>query len=298
MKLPFSKYHSLENHFILFDTGAFTHTQKEWLLKIFLSQEKKIQKLCHTRLGIGADGILLLTEISENHFLLRIFNADGTEAENCLNGLRCAVFHIIKNKKKLSDWDISQAKIFITITTHTFFCHYDKTTGEIITFSPAAHYHREESIELEQQKKITGSVLSIGNPHFIITQEMNSEDTREKKIAWLGKYGHTIECHERFAHKTNVELLWQEKNQEQKNNDSYYMIIHERGVGMTAACSSGVACALWLLYVRQKIEKDRKISIIMPGGQVVCWITQDEKIALQATAHHIFDGFLPIDDSH
>ena len=79
---PFAKYSGCGNDFILFDNreGKFP-----------LSQPGLISSLCHRNFGIGADGVLLLERSSSADCRMRIFNADGSEAEMCGNGLRCFI---------------------------------------------------------------------------------------------------------------------------------------------------------------------------------------------------------------
>jgi len=79
-KISFSKYSGCGNDFILVDNrnGEFP-----------IEDESLIQDLCRRSLGIGADGLILLENSQNADYRMRIFNADGREAEMCGNGLRC-----------------------------------------------------------------------------------------------------------------------------------------------------------------------------------------------------------------
>src|ERR1700722_16374050 len=80
LKLPFSKYSGCGNDFVLVDNRN----------SIFpLKNPSAIPSMCHRQKGIGADGVILLEKSSKADFKMRIFNANGSEAEMCGNGIRC-----------------------------------------------------------------------------------------------------------------------------------------------------------------------------------------------------------------
>lgn len=81
--IPFSKMHGNGNDFIIIDNREHYLSARE---------KKLIRKLCQRRLGIGADGLMLIDFKKENHFHLTYFNADGNKAAMCANGARCAVY--------------------------------------------------------------------------------------------------------------------------------------------------------------------------------------------------------------
>jgi diaminopimelate epimerase len=80
MEISFTKYEGAGNDFVLVDDRD---------LHFPLHDAKWIQRLCHRRFGIGADGVILLQHDPAADFRMRIFNSDGSEAEGCGNGLRC-----------------------------------------------------------------------------------------------------------------------------------------------------------------------------------------------------------------
>ncbi|HEX4840067.1 MAG TPA: hypothetical protein VFU89_06465, partial [Rhabdochlamydiaceae bacterium] len=82
MQLPFAKYHGAGNDFVIFDDRN---------LKFPTEDQKFIEHLCEHRLGVGADGVVVLQLSEKADFRMRIFNADGKEAAQCGNGLRCLV---------------------------------------------------------------------------------------------------------------------------------------------------------------------------------------------------------------
>ena len=160
---------------------------------------------------------------------------------------------------------------------------YDYRSGLINTACEAAQIKDKKEIDLSLSEKISGTLVSVGNPHFVIQEK--------KEPLWLLSYGSAIEKHNFFPEKTNVELLIK------REKGLYELFIHERGVGYTAACGSGAAAATWLLFEQKEIQREEKISISMPGGTLISWITKEQKIALEASAQLVFDGFLTIDEA-
>lgn len=110
----FVKYHSLGNNFIIFD----------WYKKPDMYVEKELKdsnfinlviKLCDRYKGVGADGVIIIKRNQARccHAML-IYNADGTQAENCLNGLRCVVHYLFTTYKLPNQFSIGIGKQFVS----------------------------------------------------------------------------------------------------------------------------------------------------------------------------------------
>ena len=142
---------------------------------------------------------------------------------------------------------------------------------------PKGTVHEKTTITItdhcNKKQKLTGTLVNVGNPHFILFQKQT--------LDWLTQNGKLIETDQSFPNKTNVEFVWQDDGEK----DSYNVIVYERGCGITQACGSGAAAITSLLFYKKTIEQNRKITLCFPGGQITCWITPDEHIALQADAH-------------
>ena len=92
--MKFSKIHGLGNDFIVLD-----ETECE-LFKNDSERTEFTKKYCDRKFGVGADGVLFMRKSSNNDFRMQIINSDGSEAENCVNGLRCVNAEIFVNKRK------------------------------------------------------------------------------------------------------------------------------------------------------------------------------------------------------
>ena len=270
MTKKFFKYQSLGNDFILFD----------WYLKNDSFIEKNISKkdwpqfvinICKRLFAIGADGILILKKNQKlNLPEMLIYNSDGTQAEICLNGLRCTALHLYTNHKF--------AKIFkLKIGSQIIECKIIKKNKKINILNKieSAKYIGKKIIQINN-KKIIGHIVNVGNPHFIVFEKTNLE--------WLKKYGSKIETNKIFPNKTNVEFVWQDKN------NNFNAIVYERGCGITLACSSGATAIIWALFQLKKLKIKEKITLNMPGGQIESFINNNYAIVLQATANFVFEG--------
>ncbi len=258
----FYKYQSLGNHFIIFDWRNKNQASIESLL-LSASWPSLVQKLCTPNTSIGGNNVLVFY----NNNQLRIFNADGTEAENCLNGLRCIALHYAQSNK------LSEHQFTINTTDHTITCSISNRM--ITTYSPSA-INKGQLISMGK----IGNVILTGNPHFIVQEDCS--------LKWLSQHGASLEHDPQFPNKTNVEFLWKKTD---KQNE-YNMLIHERGVGITSSCSSGAAAAVWLLFTQNRCESEEKIIIHMPGGSLTTWINTENAIALHAPAFFLYQGDL------
>src|SRR3989338_9463056 len=104
MKISFLKIHGLGNDFVVINE----------LNKIQVPEKDKkafAEKYCNRRFSIGADGVLFLQSSQKADFRMRVFNPDGSEAENCVNGLRCVSFaYSLWNQTKSKNFSIEVSK--------------------------------------------------------------------------------------------------------------------------------------------------------------------------------------------
>lgn len=315
MLSTFHKYQSLGNHFVILDWLEYDQDETKTLLA---SPEWQpiVKRLCCPKTGVGADSVLIILS-NDNKFTMRIFNRDGSEAENCLNGARCVASYLInqKNIPRPLDLCIGQTACRFTVNdslivtenivarscgTITLNVDNSMITYPPLPLDPHAVYAscdelRETTEEpghpisrgyLQPKEKhhiIEGTIADVGNPHLIIFSHITHET--------LKTIGPLLEHHPAFPNRTNIEWVWPDERQP----NTFHMLIHERGVGPTDACSSGVAAALGVLYQHNKISKLEDISIAMPGGTISGSIQADGKITLRAPAFYLFSGTLSSD---
>lgn len=278
MLTHFIKYQSLGNDFILFDWYQESLARIDAIIQPSQWAET-VRLLCNRHTGIGADGVLILkNNLHVNQPEMIIYNADGSHALMCMNGLRCVAHYLFTTYAPHQEWSIrigtQQAQCSAT---------YHNNTILITTNIANNTYYGTTTIQVDH-KSLEGHIVSVGNPHFIIYQETT--------LSWLEKYGSIIEHHKKFPEKTNVEFLWNitESNMPHQH---YYILVHERGCGITQACSSGVAASLVALINTHHIKPNELVTISMPGGSVTGCVNCKNNVILTAQAHLVFKGDIP-----
>ena len=272
MLLEFSKMHGLGNDFMVVDNVTQNH---------FFSTEQ-IRRLADRNFGIGFDQLLVVEPPydPEMDFHYRIFNADGSEVEQCGNGARCfARFVRIKgltNKHKIG---VSTAKGNIIlqveqdglVTVNMGKPIWQPKDIPFIAEQLADSY----SLEVNGKQYQVGAV-SMGNPHCVtIVDDLDKLEINE--------IGAAIENHARFPQRVNAGFM-------QIIDRNYIRLrVYERGCGETLACGTG-ACAA--VAVGQKLGLlNNKVKVDLPGGQLrICYDVQAGNVFMTGPAKHVYDG--------
>lgn len=221
MRIPFSKYSGCGNDFILIDNREdFFDEQNPQL----------IARLCHRRLGIGADGLILLKKSLRADFRMRIFNADGGEAEMCGNGIRCLT-------RFIHDLNISGQSFLIETMFQQAHVSLSKDLVSVKLPNPS-EIHFSSTIPVDG-RSLTIHFLDTGVPHAVIFVD-NLEDDSLMKLA------PKIRSHRHFKSKgANVDFA------KISSDGTVSIRTYERGVeGETLACGTGaVATAIAAAHV-------------------------------------------------
>ncbi|HZL04600.1 MAG TPA: diaminopimelate epimerase, partial [Coriobacteriia bacterium] len=240
MDLTFTKMHGIGNDFVVVED----------LAKIWDLSPDAVAWLCDRHYGVGADGVILVrrSERSDADFFMLYYNADGSVAEMCGNGIRCFA-------KYLVDHDLVAPSVTdlvidtlggpkLVSLTHDGDGLLETATvdmGEPVLAAAAipADFGTDTVLDaplVTELGDITVTAVGMGNPHAIIWVD----DVDEAPVTSLGS---VVEVHERFPRHTNVEFV------QVLGPDRVRMRVWERGVGETLACGTGacavvVACAL------------------------------------------------------
>ncbi|MFL6619061.1 MAG: diaminopimelate epimerase [Povalibacter sp.] len=274
MLIQFTKMHGLGNDFIVFDAPSDESVPSNEVMRA----------LADRRTGIGFDQALVLLPArdAETDVYYRIFNADGSEVEQCGNGARC-VGRLVADRLARS------------------FIHMDSLGGRVDVqlrddglvsvdmgipdFTPAAlpfEASREADIYPLRigESELQISAVSMGNPHAVI-------QVPSVKDAPVDTVGPAVENHSRFPNRTNVGFM------EVVNRTRIRLRVFERGVGETLACGTG-ACAA--VAVGQRLGLlDSEVSVDAPGGQMsVRWLGPTEHLWLTGPAVKVYEGTVEI----
>ena len=210
----------------------------------------------------------------------RVFNADGSEVEQCGNGVRC-VARILAREMPLADtFTLGSPAGPVSVRIEDDLIAVSMGSPE---FKPANIPFLAEQSSLFDELEVDSEVLeiqvvSMGNPHCVLQVE-------RVESAPVQRLGPKIEQHHRFPEKANVGFM---RIRDRQNID---LRVHERGVGETLACGTG-ACAAVVSGQRAGLL-DERVTVHLPGGQlVVSWAGGTEPVWLTGNAELISEGTL------
>ena len=272
MLIQFSKMHGLGNDFMVVD-GI---TQK-----IFFSPEM-IRRLADRHFGIGFDQLLLVEPPydPEQDFHYRIFNADGSEVQQCGNGARC--FARFVRLKGLTNKD----RIAVSTMSGRIVLQLEQDNQVTVNmgvpeFDPAKVPFRAQKAEktyllrVAEQTVMCG-VVSMGNPHCVL----EVEDVKTAPVETLGA---ELESFDRFPERVNVGFM------QLVSANEIRLRVFERGAGETMACGTG-ACAAAVVGIAQGKLRDR-VKVHLPGGTLqIAWKGPGNPVFMTGPAEHVFDG--------
>ncbi len=272
MKLYFSKMHGLGNDFMVVD-GV---TQK-----VYFTPEI-IRRLADRHFGIGFDQLLLVEPPydPEQDFHYRIYNADGSEVQQCGNGARC--FARFVRLKGLTNRD----RIAVSTMSGRIVLQLEPDNQVTVNmgvpeFEPAKVPFRAQKAEktsllrVEEQTVMCG-VVSMGNPHCVLEVE-------SVKSAPVESLGPLLESFDRFPERVNVGFM------EVVSAGEVRLRVYERGTGETLACGTG-ACAAAVIGMSQGKLAER-VRVHLPGGSLqIAWKGPGTPVYMTGPAEHVFDG--------
>ena len=256
-EIVFTKAEALGNDFIIIGDGL---TKPE--LNTF-----DVVRLCDRKRGIGADGVLLIVPSEQASFGMRILNADGSEAETCGNGLRCAAVYAYERGLALGP----------------------ELAIETAAGKSAAFLTKDEQGNIKDVRVDLGSpmfnktaiegydvtCLSIGNPHAVIFVASVAE-------VQVGKIGPEIARLPQFPDRTNVEFV------QVLDRENITVRVWERGAGETEACGTGAAASL--AVSAKKGLTERKATVGLKGGRLDVEWAADAHLYIKGEARLVFEG--------
>jgi len=276
-RLNFWKMHGLGNDYIVIDNRGGELSEEE-LPDLAI-------KLCRRRVGIGADGLLLVCNSRIANAKMRIFNPDGTEAEMCGNGIRCFAKYCFEN-------GIAK-KVILVETLAGIKESYLKVEGGAVTFvrvnmgSPCFEAEKIPIIGngtfINKPLNVDGKILmatalSMGNPHCVIF--VNNIDNYPVNVI-----GPKVENHKLFPKRTNVEFVQVISRKRLK------VRVWERGVGETLACGTGACASVVAAKVLGKVEEEAIVEL--PGGKLIVEY-KGNVVFMEGPAEKVFEGKISI----
>lgn len=277
--LAFTKMHGLGNDYIF--VNCFENQ---------IANPAECSRIISDRhFGIGADGLVLIQPSTKADFRMRIFNADGSEAEMCGNAIRCVgkyVFEqgLTKKKTLLIETNCGIKVLALAVDVAGQVAGVRVDMGEPVleaALVPVMHAKQNVIAEpfLVGDRTMDLTCVSMGNPHAIhFTNNITDELV-------LG-VGPKIEQHPAFPRRTNVEFI------KVIDRTHLQMRVWERGSGETMACGTGACAAVVAAVLNDYCEREAEVQL--PGGTLRISWNADNHVFKEGPAVSVFSGQISV----
>lgn len=273
--MKFTKMHGCGNDYVY--VNGFTEKVAD--------KPKAVVALSDRHFGIGSDGVIFINPSQQADFEMEMYNADGTRAEMCGNGIRCVGKYVYDHgmtdktsitvesfgKVKYLDLTVENGKV---VRVKVNMGKPELTAKDVPVVSVHEQVIDEEIIVKGKSYRMT--CVSMGNPHAVVFMD----DVEHLAIEEIGPY---FENHERFPNRTNTEFV-------QVIDDSHVkMRVWERGTGETLACGTG-CCATAVACVLNRLT-GAHVTVQVLGGEIeIYWDQKENLVYMTGPAVTVFEG--------
>ncbi len=274
--MEFTKCQGAGNDFILIDNRDGKVYKK--IEELGVDLPTFVRKLCAFHTGVGADGLILIEEPDnpENDFKWQFFNADGSVAEMCGNGSRCAVRFAYEKgiaKKEHVKFETLAGVIEAWI----------KENGRVVRVQLTKPFGLKTDFKIPLGNvELEAHFLNTGVPHVVV----HREDLERFDVK---TYGSKIRYHEMFSPAgTNVNFI------KPLSEGEIAIRTYERGVeDETLACGTGSTAAAIIAYLKGLV-KQKPVKVHTKGGEILTIDFDDklEKVYLEGKVYKVFEGIL------
>ncbi len=252
-----------------------------------------VRKLSHRHFGIGGDGVIFINPSREADFEMEMYNADGTRAEMCGNGIRCVGKYVydygLTDSEQVSVISAGRKKLLELTVERESDDPDDRGTVKqvrvnmgspilepaMIPVQAVGDLVVNEPIQVDDREyRIT--CVSMGNPHAVIfTTNVAGMD--------LEHIGPLFEHHSRFPKRVNTEFV------EVIDPKTCFMRVWERGTGETLACGTG-CCAVAVAGVLNELLESAVTVRLLGGELLIEWDREKNQIYMTGPAVTVFEG--------
>ena len=247
------------------------------------------RKISDRHFGVGSDGLIMINPSDKADFEMEMYNADGSRAEMCGNGIRCVA-------KYVYDYGLTD-KTYISVETLAGIKYLDLTVENgkvsLVKVDMGQPILEPEKIPVEVKgsrvvdepllvdgKEYRMTCVSMGNPHAVIFVD---EDVKNLP---LEKIGPSFENHTCFPKRVNTEFV------RVIDRHTAEMRVWERGSGETLACGTGT-CAVAVACVLNGLTEDAITVHLLGGDLYIEWDREKNTVYMTGPAEAVFDGEWP-----
>ena len=279
--MKFTKMHGIGNDYVY--VNCFEESVKN---------PAEVSKFVSDRhFGIGSDGLILISPSAIADFRMNIYNADGSQAEICGNGIRCVAKYVydygLTDKTEISVETLAGIKYLRLQVENGKVASVEVNMGAPILEPKEIPVAVEESPVVNVPVEVKGKIyhmtcVSMGNPHAIIF--MNN--VKDLDIAAIGPY---FENHTVFPKRTNTEFV------EVLDRNTVNMRVWERGSDETLACGTGACATTVACILNDKTENE--VTVHLLGGDLkIRWDREANQVYMTGPATVVFDGEITLPD--
>ena len=240
--------------------------------------------------GVGGDGAIFINPSEEADFEMEMYNADGTRAEMCGNGIRCVAKYVydkgLTDKEQISIVSFGNVKYVDLYVEEGLVSSVRVNMGEPILEAEKVPVKSAMKRSVDEPVTVNGkeyrmTCVSMGNPHAVVFME----DVANLDIASVGPL---FENHQVFPNRTNTEFV------EVVDRTHVNMRVWERGTGETLACGTG-CCATVVAGVLNGLTEE-KVTVRVLGGEIeIQWDREENLVYMTGPAATVFEGEFPWD---
>ena len=268
MKIEFTKMEGLGNDYVYIDTDKFPIADPSALSR----------KISDRHFGVGSDGLVLISGSKDADFSMRIFNADGSEAQMCGNASRCIAKYVYE--RGLTDKTVISLDTLSGVKTLRIHSDASGTVRSVEVSMGRFGGGDSLAVELPNGRVIEGTVIDMGNPHFVVLADGYPGISPENE-------GKMLEKHPIFPEGTNVEFV------QLISPSKVRMRVWERGSGVTMACGTGACATAAALCLKGLTGSE--CEVVMDGGALtVRCDPSSREISMEGPANFVFEGRMEI----
>lgn len=279
--MKFTKMHGIGNDYVY--VNCFEESVKN---------PAEVSKFVSDRhFGIGSDGLILISPSAIADFRMNIYNADGSQAEMCGNGIRCVAKYVydygLTDKTEISVETLAGIKYLRLQVENGKVASVEVNMGAPILEPKEIPVAVEESPVVNVPVEVKGKIyhmtcVSMGNPHAIIFMD----NVKDLDIEAIGPY---FENHTVFPKRTNTEFV------EVLDRNTVNVRVWERGSDETLACGTGACATTVACILNDKTENE--VTVHLLGGDLkIRWDREANQVYMTGPATVVFDGEIILPD--
>ena len=247
------------------------------------------KKISDRHFGVGSDGLIMINPSDKADFEMEMYNADGSRAEMCGNGIRCVAKYVydygLTDKTRISVETLAGIKYLDLTVENGKVSLVRVDMGRPILEPENIPVQAEGSRVVDEPLTVDGkeyrmTCVSMGNPHAVIFVD---QDVRKLPLEQIGP---SFENHERFPKRINTEFA------RVLDRRTVEMRVWERGSGETLACGTGT-CATAVACVLNGLTEDEITVHLLGGDLYIKWDREKDTVYMTGPAKTVFDGEWP-----